>query len=140
MRRTSVPPTVGKRRRDGLPAAVRVEHLRPGGPAARVRGHEVAERRDRAGLGDRVRVGDEDQLPARGRGAGVDVGGEAERRGLLDHRRAERIVGRAAGQVGDHDRFVDLRQERGQRPGELLPVAVRDDDRRHLHARPSTSR
>ena len=81
-------------------------------------GHERPERLDRTVLGDRVRVGDQDQLAARRGCARVDVRGEAERARLLDHAGAERIGGRAPRQIRDHDRLVDLRQERRQRPSQ----------------------
>ena len=104
VRRTSVPRTVGKRRRDGCHEPSGSSELRPGDAAARVRGHEVAERRDAPGSGTRVRVRDEHELAARRGDAGVDVRGEAQRpRRSRSHARAERVGGLRAREVGDHD-------------------------------------
>ena len=79
VRRTTVPPTVGKRRRDGcgLPSGKTIRG--PGDPAARALRHEVAQGCDRAGLGARRRGSRRAPPRRRAREPEVDVRGEAER-------------------------------------------------------------
>ena len=67
VRRTIVPATVGKRRRDGCERPVGEDHARAGDAAARVLVHERAERGDRARLGHGVGVRDHDELGRRAR-------------------------------------------------------------------------
>ncbi len=125
----------GEARRDACQLPSPEEHARARDAAARVRGDEVPEDRDRVRRGDRVRVRDENQLVARVRDADVRVRGE--RRADARSRGRARRPGAAADavrDVRDEQELVDLRREHGQRLLELLRVAVRDDDRRDLHA------
>ena len=118
----------------GLPGAVGIDELRAGDAAAGMRLHELAEDGDRARLGHGIGVGDEHELAGRRTRARVDVRRVARRPCVLDHTRAERIRRRGARRVRDHDHLVHLRHERRQRLGELLAVAVGDDDGGDLHA------
>jgi hypothetical protein len=100
--------------------------------------HELTQGRHRARSRNRVGVRNEHEL-AGGRGdAVVEIGGEAQRAGVVVNADAVVARGRTARYVGDHDHLVDLRYERRQRPLELGRVPVRDDDRRDPH--PAISR
>jgi hypothetical protein len=96
-----------------------------------MRVEELAEDPDRARLGDRVGIGDQDVVAGRGGGAGVRVRRERERTLVLDDAYAVRQVWReTAPRVRDDDELVDLGCEPRQRALELVGVPVRDDDGR----------
>ena len=131
MRRTIVPVTVGKRRRDGcqLPSGKTIR-----GPATPQRGCSSMNRRSVAtasGARHGIRVRREHELRRRQAHALVHVRAEAER-ALVVH--GLDAVGDRAGDVRDHDELVDLRLERRQRLRELGRMAVRDDDGGDPHA------
>jgi hypothetical protein len=117
-----------------LPRAVGPEDERADEARARMSIREAHERSDCVLLRDRIRVRDDDVLPARGRDACVHVRREGARGRAVEHAYTLRHLAHAAGDIRDHDELVDLRSERRQRLGELAHVPVRDDDRRHLHA------
>ncbi len=117
-----------------LRRAVAVEHLRPCDAATKMLLHERAQDGYGVRLRHRVGVRDQDELVLGTRCAEVRVRRERDRAGILEHPGAVRQLGRqAAGDVRDHEQLVHLRCERRQRPRELVRVAVRDDDGRHLH-------
>src|SRR3970040_2038435 len=92
-----------------------------------------------ARAGDRVRVRGDNSLGRGGRGAGVDVRAVAAGPVALEDAGAARELGRAGGgEVRDDDDLVHLRRQGGQAAGELLRLAVRDDDGGDLHGSPST--
>ena len=122
-----------------LPGAVRPAGLRARDAAARMRIRELDERGHRAGFRNGIGIRDEHVLPRGRRDPRVHVRRERQRARILEQPDASgQLLGRA-GEVRDHERLVDLGDERGQRALELGRVAVRDDDGRHLHS-PSTSR
>jgi hypothetical protein len=98
---------------------------------------EFHERCDAAGLGNGVRVGDDDVLPTRGLNAFVDVGGETEGALVLgdaDVRRQR--LGPAVGPVRNDHELVHLRVQRRQRVAQergLSPTGG-DEDAGDLHA------
>ena len=125
------PVTVGKRRRDGCGAAVRIDHARPGDAAARVLGHEVARARRRPRLGHGVGV----RRRARrrrscGRSPRLRFAAKPSGRGLCERLDARRHRAR---DVRDHEQLVDLRPQRRQR---LLELGARSRARRRSR-RPS---
>ena len=91
------------------------------------------------GLRHCVRIRDQHVLTRSGGDSEVDVGRERERTWVLEHADTCRHLANRARKVRDHERLVDLRDERGQRALELGRMAVGDDDRRDLHV-PSISR
>jgi hypothetical protein len=114
-----------------LERAVGKHHLRSGDTALRIGLHERTERSDGTVARNRVRVGRDDEIAGRESHAPVDVRGEAERPFVVDGVDSRR---QRAGDVRDHDELVDLRAQGGQRELELARMAMRDDDRRDLHA------
>jgi hypothetical protein len=104
-----------------------------------MRVRERDERTHGVGLGDRVRVGNQHVLAARRRDAEVDVRSERERPRILEDPHVGRHAVGGTGQIGDHERLVDLGRERRQRARELRRMPVGHDDGRDLHV-PSISR
>ena len=100
---------------------------------------EGDERPHCVGLRHCVRIRDQHVLTRSGGDSEVDVGRERERTWVLEHADTCRHFANRARKVRDHERLVDLRDERGQRARELGRMAVGDDDRRDLHV-PSISR
>jgi hypothetical protein len=124
VRRTIVPETVGKRRRDGfrLPSA-----WRSSGPARPSRGLPSAKSRSLASAyGDegRLRLGDP-PVRVRGEARGARVPDELR---TVGNRHLEP-------EVRDHDQLLHLRREGGEAALQLVHRLVDDDDAGDAHSR-----
>ena len=129
MRRTIVPPTVGKRRRERCSVAVALEQPRAGDTAALVR---IGVREQRCGTARlEPHVGIEDQRVRRARGRDQRVLVLRERaRSFVDERpeaQRARKLGAAVGHVLAHERRHAVPRERRQTVAEEVALVVRDD-------------
>ena len=134
VRRTIVPDTVGKRRRDGFHESVRLAQLRAGDSHARVELREGQEHRERPGIRLGVGVADDDELAGRLGDPAVCVRGEARRLVVSDqpcslrHRQLQ-------AEVRDDHELVHLRLQRREAALQLRDGLVDDDDSRDAHSR-----
>jgi hypothetical protein len=98
---------------------------------ARMQLGEAAEDGDRVGTGHGVGIADDHVRRARLGNAAIRVRGVAQRPLVLDH--AHALHDRAA-EVLDHDRLVDLRDERLEAARQLRDRIVDDHHRRDRHS------
>jgi hypothetical protein len=83
--------------------------------------------------GNRIGVGEHDGVAGRRGDTGVRVGRVSARARALEEARVRRQPTGRPGNVGDHEHFLDLRRERGERPLEQVRLTMGDDNRGDPH-------